>query len=229
MSPRALYLRPAAVVGTGLDQAVKAWLVAKGFEPVDAGEANHIVYLPYDGGGNYYHRDVSVEMALAIVEAIRDGRNVRGVEVKDTDVETLTEGGIKVEALVEARLDWDDSGYGGRETLAILTPDDQREAEANIRETLQISYHDLGQVWRPDWKPPPQAQRPPVGIPISRSEIGKLKLMATEAPDGMIRRAPDAKAGVFEWFEMFGLVEACEVDGTMAWRITSKGRERAAS
>lgn len=153
---RALYLRPAAVVGTGLDEAVKAWLVAKGFEPVDAGAADQIVYLPYDGGGNFYHRDVSVEMALAIVEAIRDGRHVHNLRVEDTDVETITEDGATVEALVEARISWDDSAHGGHETLAILTPDDRRQAEASIRETRELSCHDLGQVWRPDWKPTPR-------------------------------------------------------------------------
>lgn len=226
MAERALYLRPAAVVGTGLDEAVKAWLVSKGLDPVDAGEASHLVYLPYDGGGNFYHRDVSVEMALAIVEAIRDGRVVYGLEIQRTETQTITEGGTSVEALVEARIDWDDTCHGGHETIAILSPDNQREAEAEIRETQEISWHDLGQVWRPDWTPT-SAPRPPVGTPISDREVELLKRIVAEVPDGVVRRVGD-EPGVFDWFEMHGLVEAYELDGAPAWRITDKGREKAA-
>lgn len=230
MTERALYLRPAAVVGTGLDEVVKAWLVAEGFEPVDAGEAAHLVYLPYDGGGNFYHRDVSVEMALAIVEAIRDGRDVRGLEIQRTETQTITEGGAPVEALVEARIDWDDTCHGGHETIAILTPDDQREAEAKIRETQEISYHDLGQVWRPDWTPTPRTLvwRAAVDVtPISDREVDLLKRIVAEVPDGVVRRVSE-RPGVFEWFAMHGLVEACQLDGAPAWRITDKGREKVA-
>lgn len=227
---RALYLRPAAVIGTGLDMAVKAWLVLKGFEPADTGAADHVVYLPYDGDGHFYHRDVSVQMALAIVEAIRDGRHVHGLRVHGTETQTLTEDGVSVVALVEARFAWDDGCHGGHETIAILAPDDQREAEASIRENRSISYHDLGQVWRPDWQSAPRPATWHAAVdttPISDREVEVLRRIAAEAPDGVIRRVP-GPAGTFAWFEMCGLVEACEVDGTPAWRITDKGREKVA-
>ncbi len=55
---RALYLRPESLGMTGLDDAVKAWLRAEGFEPVDEAPYEVVAYLPYDGGGNYYHADV---------------------------------------------------------------------------------------------------------------------------------------------------------------------------
>jgi len=46
---RALYLRPDAIRGTGFDDCVKEWLRKEDFEPVDDGDFDAVVFVPYDG------------------------------------------------------------------------------------------------------------------------------------------------------------------------------------
>lgn len=145
---RALYLRPAAVDLTGLDDALRAWLRSEGIEPVDHGRHDLVVYLPYDGGGDYYNCEVSPRMAAALVEAIAAGVEVRGIHLRGTDTCSAGEPDIEndYEELEAADLAWDDTRYGGKPTFAIMTPAQVEQAERGISERTELGHHGLGAV-----------------------------------------------------------------------------------
>ena len=176
---RALYLRPNNLGLTGLDDAVKAWLRSADIEPVEDGQYDLVVYLPYDGGGNYYHADVSPEMAAVLVAHIADGMEVRGIELRGT--ETCWAGEVDREndykELESADLAWDDTHHGGNPTISIMTPAQVEEAEAVISVDKRLGWNDLGVVWSP---PQPEPARAPQ-MPFLRASVGKVTYGFTKA------------------------------------------------
>ncbi|GJE51480.1 hypothetical protein GOFOIKOB_4539 [Methylobacterium tardum] len=145
----ALYLRPAGLSAwPHFDDQVKSWLREQGYEPVDGGGYEAIVCLPYDGGGEYYHRDVSIAMAQRIVEHIAVDGNVRWIRLYETEVD-LTD-----DSLTEVRLQFEGNGYAGKPTLAIMSEGEVSRADRSIREEGHLANQDLGVRWRP---PPPHA------------------------------------------------------------------------
>ena len=148
---RALYLRPESITDTGFDACVKEWLLKNSIEPVNAGEHELVVYLPYDGGGCYYHQKVSPRMAAAIVSAIARDVEVRGIKVSDTETVRFFDYDAKRyrDVLAKVELVWCDANYRTDATLGIMSPDETLKMETEIRETSQISSHDIGWGWRP--------------------------------------------------------------------------------
>ncbi|KQP90790.1 hypothetical protein [Methylobacterium sp. Leaf117] len=236
---RALYLRPGYLDATGLDDAVKAWLRTKDIEPVDDGSYELVVYLPYDGGGNYYHADVSPKMAAKLVAHIADGMETRQIHLRGTDTqwagEVDRENDYKV--LEEADLKWDDFGYGGKPTLAIMSMDEVEEAERQIRDEHQLECHDLGAVWQP---PPPKPQHLPLrglgpGAPgtvrvtwtaaVSIEEIAMMRRVADADPNRTGVCAPEKPDRTLEWLSGLGLFEKVPFEGRVAYRLTDRGRQ----
>ncbi|WP_186442351.1 hypothetical protein [Methylorubrum populi] len=229
---RALYLRPANLGMTGLDAAVQAWLATQDMDPVDAGDdLQLLVCLPYCGGGGYYHRDVSIEMARAIVEHLAKGGELRWIHFRDTEVgwagEADRENDYRV--LKSVDLEFDSDCYGGRPTLAIMPPADVAEAERKLSAENELSYHDLGVVWEPPPPPPPREPGQTIGLghPITVTETDLLRRIAAEAPDG-VKKDPTRQSKVMDWMEGIGMVETIELDGAPAWRLTERGRRAAA-
>ncbi|QEE39810.1 MULTISPECIES: hypothetical protein [unclassified Methylobacterium] len=180
---RALYLRPAAVDLTGLDGALRAWLQSEGIEPVEAAPYDLVAYLPYNDGGDYYHADVSPGMATALVEAIGGGIEVCRIRLRETTTswacEVDRENDYRV--LESAALAWEPDGYGGRPTLAIMTPREVEGAEREISAEDQLSWRDLGTVWSPP--PSKPAHSPAPGMPFLRASVGKITYGSKEARD----------------------------------------------
>lgn len=149
---QALYLRPASLAQwPHFDDQVKAWLRAEGIEPVDVGEHELVVCLPYDGGGNYYHADVSIMMAQRILDTLAIGGEVRWICLSGTDVDGD-------DSLTEVHLRWAVNFFGGKPTLAIMPMDEVDRADREICEEGQLNDSDLGVRWKP--KPPPTPRRP---------------------------------------------------------------------
>ena len=148
---KALYLRPDAIVGTPFDEAVKAWLREEDVEPLDEGEHELVAFLPYDGGGCYYHQEVSPSMALVISAAMATGRAVEGIKIRETDTKAIIDGENqrRREVLTEVSLEWVDGCYRNRVTIGVITPEQVLEKEEAIRRDAQISWHDIGHDWRP--------------------------------------------------------------------------------
>ena len=169
---RALYLRPENLNLTGLDDAGMAWLRSEGFEPVDAAPDAFVALLPYDGGGNYYHVDVSPRMATVLVANIAEGVEVRGIHLKDTETCWAGEADRDCDylELEAADLAWDDTHHGGRPTISIMTPAQVEEAEQTISRESKLDWHDLGAVWVP---PSPKPARVPA-MPVLRASVSKV-------------------------------------------------------
>ena len=149
---RALYLRPENLGLTGLDDAVKAWLRKESFDPVDAAPYEVVAYLPYDGGGAYYHADVSPKMATALVAHIADGTEIRGIHLRGTETCWAGEADREndYQELEAVDLEWFDTHSGGMPTLAIMTPAQVEEAERAISRERELGWHHLGAVWAPE-------------------------------------------------------------------------------
>ena len=216
---RALYLRPAGLATwPHFDDQVKAWLREQGIEPVDAGDHEEVVCLPYCGGGGYYHRDVSIEMAQRIVDMLAIGGEVRWIHLRSTEVDW------KDDSLEKVRLEFEEHGYAGKATLAIMSPDEVAEADREIREEGQLGHHDLGVRWRP--KPPPAPRDPqrPMVLAISDEEVAMLRRVAAADVDGNGILCPAEPNRTLEWLSGMGLFQRFEHDGKPAYRITAKGR-----
>lgn len=170
MTTRALYLRPANLDITGLDDAVKAWLPTQGIEPVDAGDdLQLLVCLPYCGGDDYYYRNVSIEMARRIVEHLgRDGE-IRWIRILDTEVSWAGEADRENDyrVLESVDLGFSENGSGERIAIAIMAPDNVAEAERKLSDEQELNNHELGVVWSP---PPPRKPRAP-GAPFYEQVI----------------------------------------------------------
>jgi hypothetical protein len=155
----ALYLRPAGLAQwPHFDDVVKGWLREQGYEPVDGGCYDTVVCLPYDGGGDYYHCDVSVAMAARILEYLAVDGEVKWIHLCGTEIDW------KDDSLTAVRLELDvDRGgrYGGKPTLAIMSEGETAEADRAIRETGYVADQDIGSRWRPPALPAPMQPRAP--------------------------------------------------------------------
>ncbi|MGU3545766.1 hypothetical protein [Methylobacterium sp. A52T] len=151
----ALYLRPAGLAQwPHFDDQVKAWLRGQGYEPVDGGGYEAVVCLPYDKGGCYYHRDVSVAMAQRIVEHISVDGEIRWINLEWTETDAD-------DSLTEVRLRFEEHGYARKPTLAILSEGEAAELDQDIRARGEFAHQDLGVRWRPPPPPEPPVQRQP--------------------------------------------------------------------
>lgn len=123
-------------------------------DPIDDGGHDEVVIVPYDGGNEYYHADVSLEMASRIIQAISKDHDVNliAIERVDTDLVFETRDGIQYEAEVveDCRIDWSGTHYGGKPTIAIMSPAMVEEMEHQMTVSDKIgSYIEMGYEWRP--------------------------------------------------------------------------------
>lgn len=197
---------------------MKAWLRTEGYEPVDGGEHEAVVCLPYCAGGGYYHRDVSIAMAQRIVEFLAVEGEVRWINLRDTKVDW------KDDSLESVRLSFEEHGYAGKPTLAIMPEGDVVQADREIRETGHLSHHDLGRRWRPAPPPAPREPQRPTPLAISDDELAMLRRVAEADVDGNGILCPAEPNRTLEWLSGMGLFQRFEHEGKPAYRLTAKGR-----